>query len=239
MKCIIVDDEPHARALLGSMLRSKHSELNIVGEVGDIDTAREMIALEKPDLVFLDVRIKDRLGFEILDAFNPTPFQVIFTTAYDEYAVDAFQYAAVHYLLKPYSTSKLAEAVERCKSSKQSPQTIDKLKGRLTDEDSLVSIVNRSGVERYHQSELLYFIGSGSYTEIYLQGGRTILASKSIGHFQKSLEEKGFLRCHKQFIINSSHVKSYEKGSHPHVIMTDGKEISVSRSHRKKLGELL
>lgn len=103
----------------------------------------------------------------------------------------------------------------------------------------MLSIPNRSGTVRYPTKDILYLIGAGSYTEIYLTKGRTVLASKAIGHFVDLIEDDAFMRCHKKYIINSEHVVKYEKGMQPNVTMSDGKNLDVSRTHKSEVSKRL
>lgn len=241
MKCILVDDEPHARALLKNLISSSKYELEIVGEASDVDTAIEILLFEKPDILFLDIRIKKRLGFEVLDRFPNPEFKIVFTTAYDEYALDAFEYAAVHYMLKPYDQQTLDNAIQRCISASGGTFSTQKLTEHLNGngDSHMLSIPNRSGTVRYPTKDILYLIGSGSYTEIYLTKGRTVLASKSIGHFGELIQDDAFMRCHKKYIINTAHVVEYEKGMQASVTMTDGRSLEVSRTHKSEAAKRL
>lgn len=236
MKCVIIDDEPHARALLRNLLTEGKFGLHIVGEASDVDSAIEIISFEKPDIVFLDIRIKDRLGFEVLDRFPEPDFKIVFTTAFDEYALEAFEYAAVHYLLKPYDLKALRKAIDRCINSVH--QQIDRdgmLKHLNTNQTAVVVIPNRSGTLRYPVKEVMYLIGAGAYTEIYLTEGRTVLASKALGHFQKSMNDTSIFRCHKKHMVNIDHIRKFEKGAQASVVMSDGKYLEVSRTYKSDL----
>lgn len=241
MKCILVDDEPHARALLRNLILEVSPDLHIAAEASDVDSAIEVIQFEKPDIVFLDIRIKQRLGFEVLDAFQNPNFKVVFTTAYDQYALDAFEYAAVHYVLKPYDKKTLEKAISRCIETSNSASVSSKaLKEHLAeDSQHMLNVPNRTGTARYPTKEILYLIGAGSYTEIYLTGGRTVLASKAIGHFQEVIADENLLRCHKKYIVNMAHVVGYEKGSNAHLILTDGRKLEVSRTYKSTISKQL
>ncbi|NVK27904.1 MAG: response regulator transcription factor [Flavobacteriia bacterium] len=233
LKCILVDDEPHARGLLRNLLNQSSHSIDIAGEAADVDTAMELVALEKPDVVFLDIRINERLGFEVLDRFVDRGFKVVFTTAYDHYAVDAFKYGAIHYLLKPYDLPSVEEALTRCLVEGENGQVVSEVN------QTIVAIQSRSETLRIKGSEILYLVGSGSYTEFYLTGGKTVLASKAIGHFEKSLPENEFVRIHKKYIVNILQVKSFERGAKSSVEMSNGIKLEVGRTYKSRLNSIL
>ncbi|NVK05123.1 MAG: response regulator transcription factor [Flavobacteriia bacterium] len=224
-RCIIIDDEPHARKLLNQLISQSAHPLEVVGEASNVDSSITLIETRKPDIIFLDVRIQDRLGFEILDHFTNRKFDVIFTTAFDHYAVDAFQYEAIHYLLKPYSLAALDTALERSINGKSSAQN-------GSDASGIITIPSRSETLRLKASDILYLIGDGAYTEFYLKGGKSVLASKSLGHFEKELNPNQFVRSHKKYIINLNEVSKYDKGSKPTALMSDGRTLEVSRTYK-------
>ncbi|KAB2806820.1 LytR/AlgR family response regulator transcription factor [Phaeocystidibacter luteus] len=233
LKCVLVDDEPHARGLLRNLLNQSSWKIDIAGEAADVDTAMELVALEKPDVVFLDIRINERLGFEVLDKFTNRGFKVVFTTAYDHYAVDAFKYGAVHYLLKPYDLPAVEEALARCMA--------EATNGTNNEEanQTIVSIQSRSETLRIKGSDILYLTGSGSYTEFYLKGGKTVLASKALGHFEKSLPESEFIRIHKKHMVNIRQILSYERGAKSSVEMANSVKLEVGRTYKPKLSSIL
>lgn len=231
-KCIIIEDESHARELLKDLIQQSSRDLIVAGEASDVESGIELIAYEKPDVVFLDVRINDRLGFEVLDRYPKRDFHVVFTTAFDHYAVEAFNYDAVHYLLKPYSLTALEKALERCFTTNS-----NELQHSTS---SIISIPNRSETIRVKSSDILYLVGAGAYTEIYIRGGKSILASKAIGFFEKLLAENDHLkRAHKKYIVNLHEVKKYEKGAKATLHMTDGREFDVSRTYKAELAKHL
>lgn len=229
--CIIIDDEPHARSLLRELVLQSSRNLSIIAEASNVDQAIQLIASHTPDIIFLDVRIQDRLGFEILDHFENRTFDVIFTTAFDHYAVDAFRYEAIHYLLKPYSLSALEDALDRCFNGSSNGQQKD-------DTVSILSIPNRTETLRIKSMDVLYLIGAGAYTEIYIKGGKSILASKALGYFENHLDDR-FMRAHKKHIVNTAEIERYEKGAKPTIIMSDGRSLEVSRTYKSALLETL
>lgn len=237
MKCILVDDEAHARALLRSYLKDSEFNIHIVGEAADVDSAIELIEYEKPDVVFLDIRIKERLGFEVLEHHRNKGFKVIFTTAYDQYALAAFEYAAVHYILKPFDQAAIDSALGRCIASKDSGD-LNKLNEELNS-GPVLTIPNRSETIRVKHSEILYLLGSGAYTEIYLRDGKTMMASKSLSHFENLLPSENFIRIHKKYLVKLSHITIYERGNKANCTLTNGQVLPVSRTYKQRLQEVI
>lgn len=240
MRCIIVDDEPHARGLLRNLLDQGNHSLQVLGEASDVQSAIELITYEKPDIVFLDIRIKERLGFEVLDHFTQPDFKIVFTTAYDEYALQAFKYAAVHYLLKPYDIKSLDVAIERCIASTDKTINKSELEKHLeSNQGEAIVVPGRSGTARYPVKEILYLVGAGAYTEIYLSEGRTVLASKPLGHFEKMYSSSNLMRVHKKHMVNLSQVRHFERGSSAYITLSDGRKLEVSRTYKSKLTKVL
>tara|TARA_B100000809_G_scaffold266929_1_gene333163 strand:+ start:6695 stop:7444 length:750 start_codon:yes stop_codon:yes gene_type:complete len=237
-KTIIVDDEKGCRDSLEVLLKD-FANINIVAVVNSIAQAQEAIINLKPQLVFLDIEMPGGTGFDLLEKITPIDFDIIFTTAYDQYAVKAIKYSALDYLLKPVDPAELKEAVIRFSSKKHDQNLInDKFKTLLSNigtetSHQKVAIPYGEGISFVKISDIIHFQSDGSYTNMYtINNEKPTLISKPIGDYQEMLEGESFIRIHRSHLINIQHVEKYIKGDGGYTVMSDGSKIEVSR--RKK-----
>lgn len=216
MKAIIIDDEPLARNLLRGMLTEYCPEVEVVDDCPDLATGVKSIHKHKPDVVFLDIEMPGQNGLEILDYFNEDEvnFAIIFVTAYNAYAIEAFKLSAVGYVLKPIEAEDLQACVRQFgkRSAKQNLQSL-----RTTMLRSLpkkMAIHGVSSVVFMELDEILFFEAEGAYTKVYIRDGRSIVTSKGLKHYETLLgANPTFFRCHKSYIVNLAHVNEYVKSS--------------------------
>jgi two-component system LytT family response regulator len=235
IKTILVDDEPRGLSALKRLLEIYCPDIKIIGECLDTRTAIESIQLLEPELVFLDIAMPDKNGFDLLNELSPMPFEVVFVTAHNEYTVQAFKYSAIDYLLKPVEEDLLVETVRRAAhriADKTSASQVETFLYNLhrvqTPAEMKLCIPDMKGFQVVQLSDVIYCESDSSYTIFYLLNGRRITASKSIIEYELLLERSGFCRIHKSFLVNLHHVRG-EGGS---VLLTDDRTIEVSR--RKK-----
>nr|WP_262897098.1 LytTR family DNA-binding domain-containing protein [Muricauda sp. CAU 1633] len=242
IRAVIVDDEERHHNILGKMLKNFCPGIRVVGNVFSISEAIPLVEGEKPDLVFLDIEMPGGNGFTIFDHFEEPPFQVIFTTAFDLYAINAIKYAALDYLLKPINIGELKNAVARAekileKQSKVNLEKIQVLKSNIQLEDrSLTKIALRSseGIDFVEAQDVIRVEANQVYSNFYLQNGKKILVSKPLGEFESMLESCNFFRVHKSHMINLDHIVKYVKGKGGYVIMKDGSNVDVSVRKKDK-----
>ena len=229
MKVIIIDDEQRARVSLQYLISEFLPEVEIVAECDGIPNAVKAIHKHKPDLVFLDIEMPGHSGLEILDFFDEKDlnFGIIFTTAYQEYAVKAFKLSAVDYLLKPINTQELTEAVKRFqKLNTQKVKILNENLGRISTEEKKIGIPLNNGIELINPSEIIYIKGEGAYSEIHLSDGKKILASKNLKMFEESLAENSdFIRVHKSYMVNFKHLVSINKSNGGAIVVSNNMEI--------------
>ncbi len=236
-KCIIIDDEPKARILLQSIIKDYCPQLEIVALCEDLPEGVKAIKKQKPTLVFLDIEMPGHSGLELLDFFNEDEinFSVIFTTAYNEYAIQAFRFSAIDYLLKPLQHTQLVEAVERFlkkQETQQSSQLIN-LKNNLNTttnwEDKRIAVPSAQTIHFFKPSEIILIKGEAAYSEIHLSNGTKLLASRNLRHFEDLLKDIPiFFRCHKSYIINRQEVKEYVKSDGGYLTLSNGMQASLS-----------
>jgi two-component system LytT family response regulator len=237
IKAIIIDDEPKVRHGLSLMLKQHCPDVMIVAEADGVQSGYEAIVNSQPDLIFLDIRMDDGSGFDLLEKFAGIPFHIIFVTAYEEYAVKAFRFSAVDYLLKPLDAPDLAAAVDRVRRMllSEQDQRISTLLLNMKDPRKEEKKIVLRTQEKFHfvkVAEIVYCESDGNYTTFYLQSGQHILVSRSLKEFDELLSEYSFYRPHKSFLINLSYVTGFEKGEGGFIIMKD--DIHVPISYRKK-----
>ena len=239
IKGFILDDERGSIDSLLWELENFKDIIEIIGESQDPISAIETVNKLKPDVVFLDIQMPQMSGFEFLKQFTNIDFQVIFTTAYDEFAIQAFKVNAIEYLLKPIDESDLRQALEKLSQQHHDKAINEKI-------ESLLSIMNNnsnnnktlifptmSGLEFIKIDQIVRCESDSNYTSIYTLGNKPLLVSKTLKEVEELLEDKGFYRIHHSHLININYIKKYIKRNSGSVILEDGTEIPVSRSRKK------
>lgn len=232
---IIIDDERLARLTLLKDLE-KFPEINIVGEASGIFSAKSLIAQNNPDLLFLDIQLEDGDGFDLLNQINYTG-KVIFITAYDEYALRAFEINAVDYLLKPVSVKRLKGAIERVLNSGDQQSEVSAHKLNYTDR---LMVMHKQSVNFIKIDSIVLVTASREYTYIHTLDGREYLTSKSIGEWESRMPEEHFCRIHRSTIINFNFIgKIVHKlnGSAEVLIHGHSEPLFISRNYFRKIKE--
>lgn len=225
IKACIVDDETLAIAAIRVDLTRHCSQVEVVSEFKSPAQALEYLRTANIDLLFLDIEMPEMTGLELLDKLGNFNFDVVFTTAYSEYALQAFKLNAIDYLLKPVDTQELVNTVNRVIEKKKLAANIPKpFKIALADANSLEFVA---------MDNIMYCIADKNYTTFYLQNGSKKLVSKNIGEYEKILDNSKFIRIHQSSIVNVNYVSKLIKGENGAAVMEDGCELSVSRAKRK------
>jgi two-component system LytT family response regulator len=239
IRTIIIDDEPRGINSLKKMIEVNCPELRIVAECQDAKHALESIKLHDPQLIFLDIAMPGKSGLDMLNELKEIRFEIIFVSAHSQYSIKAFHFSAVDYLLKPVDETLLIHAVQRAATrigTHTGSGNIDALFYNLQKihkpEDMKLCISTLKGFQVIHLSDILYCEAVSSYTIFHMKNGQQITASRSIIDYELMLEDNFFCRVHKSYIINLTHVVEYKKGEGGTVLLTNGKEVEVSR--RKK-----
>ena len=232
---IIIDDERLSRLNLKKDLE-KFPEINIIGEASGIFTAKSLIEQTNPDLLFLDIQLEDGNGFDLLNQINYAG-KVIFITAYDEYALRAFEINAVDYLLKPISMKRLKGAIERVLTSGEQQSEVSVHKLNYTDR---LMVMHKQSVNFIKIDSIVSVTASREYTYIHTLDGRGYLTSKSIGEWESRMPEEHFCRIHRSAIINFNFIKKIEhnlSGSAEVFIQGLSEPLSISRNYFRKIKE--
>lgn len=234
IKAIIVDDEANARLALRNLINRFCDELEIIAEASNIEDAFEVIQKKEPEVVFLDIEMPKGNGFKLLEKFEKLPFKVIFTTAYDEFALKAIKYSALDYILKPIDVEELQLAVEKVGKMpfSTSPNQVNNLVNQVAGNTGRIVIPDADGMMLLEVKDIIRCESDSNYTKFFLTDGKKIMASKTLREFEDMLENEGFYRVHRSHLINIKHLNKYVKGEGGYVIMSDNSEVEVSR--RKK-----
>ena len=247
IKALIIDDELHSRNLLHKMLEEYFPDIKISAHASTIEEGLDGIRKYKPNIVFLDIQMKGETGFDLLNRLTKVDFALIFITAYDQYAIKAFRFNAIDYLLKPIIPQELIDAVNKVKenqmataisSGEQVKQLYTDIKDRRKIHDKIV-IPTNEGFIILNVSEIIYCQASSNYTEFYLSDGKRILSSYTLKQYDEILTGQSFFRAHRSYLINLSHVKIYRKGDGGNIVMSNGDEIELARTHKDEFLHLL
>ena len=240
---IIVDDELRHHETLSKMLKTFCPEIELCGNANSVKEAVDLIHQNNPQLVFLDIEMPGGNGFTLFDNFDEPPFEVIFTTAHDLYAINAIKYAALDYLMKPINIRELQEAVSRAlkiinKKDASSNKKIDVLKSNLQLEDkrfTKIALPSSDGIDFIEANTILHAEAERSYSNFYLDNGKKIMVSKPLKDYEALLEQCNFFRVHKSHMVNLNHIEKYIKGKGGYVILKDGSHVDVSVRKKEDL----
>lgn len=237
IKSIIIEDEINARALLRRYLE-KYCQVEVSAEAGSVAEGITAILEHKPDIVFLDISLPKQNGFELIQQLQPINFEVIFVTAYDQYAIQAIKLSAIDYLLKPIDISELRQAVLRAEEriqSKQGSQNLAALADNLKQHENKRIVIPDGHSYIYEEiANIIRLQAQGRYSEIYTVG-KKYTVTRNLGEFDKLLHPSNFLRVHHSHLINPLHIASFEKNDGGYLVMKDGSTVEVSRKNREAL----
>jgi two-component system, LytTR family, response regulator len=242
MKAIIIDDETYSIGILKKLLDRYCPQVQVVAECSHAETGKQQILKLQPDLVFLDIAMPGKSGLDMLeemDEMDEINFEIIFVTAYNEYAIRAFHYSATDYLIKPVDEEQLITAVQRVDKKLSGPRRQDDI-AVLTHNlkhpgDTLhmkLCIPTIKGFQVIGVNDILYCEADKSYTIFHLSGGHKICSAKPLVDYELLLTDSFFLRTHRSFLINLNYVKEYQRGDGGIVVMTDDTEIEISRRRK-------
>lgn len=234
IQAIIVDDENKSVSTLQKFLADFCPKVQIVGTANNITKARELIKNLQPQLVFLDVEMPLGNGFDLLQSLESINFEIIFITAFNHYAINAFRFAAIDYLLKPVNISQLQEAVGRAIQRIQEKNSfrnyellLENLNAETTNEQQII-LHDSNGQHIFKLKDIRYCIAEGSYTAIHLAQGKVFISSKNLKEYETMLPENGFFRIHHGHIVHIQHIQQVLRGRGGSVKMSDGKELEIS-----------
>ncbi|MES2565252.1 MAG: LytTR family transcriptional regulator DNA-binding domain-containing protein [Bacteroidota bacterium] len=244
MKVIVIDDEPLARSIVLEYLQG-HNDIEVVAECNDGFQGIKAIIQYKPDLIFLDIQMPKINGFEMLELLDNTP-HVIFTTAFDEYAIKAFEANAIDYLLKPFSRERFDAAIKKWKSKQSidingtNVQSLLENSSKQPDEKNRIVVKNGSDIRIVPMNDVMYIEAYDDYVKIFTKDSY-YLKKKTMNYYEQVLDSAHFFRTHRSYIINLQEltkIEPLEKNTYV-VLLKNGKKIPLSRSGYSKLKETL
>lgn len=245
MRAIIIEDETNAREHLKGLIETYCKQVDIFDEAIDVKSGYSSITTHKPDLIFLDIRMPDGTGFDLLRQFDEISFNIIFTTAYVDYAIEAFKFSAVHYLLKPIDPGELISAVEKAGHERRVKDIESRIKvlfnnmSKAEKPDKKVVLTTNTRLFVVNASDIIMCHSDRNYTQFFLADGRQITVSKTIKEFDDMLIDHGFFRPHRQYLINMSHVQSFEKSNPGKILLTGNIGVPVSVRKKEQLIDMI
>jgi two-component system LytT family response regulator len=240
VRAVLVDDEADSILVLRKLLEINCPEVEVVGQADGVSTAFEVIEQQSPDLLLLDISMNNGNAFDLLNKLDTLKYQVIFVTAFDSHAIEAFKYSAVDYLLKPVHGDNLRTAVEKAMQKSRQREVTDHLKILLDNINSLqlsqqkMAIPTMTGLTFIYLKDILRLESKGSYTTVFLLDGKHLITVRSIREFEKILPEALFYRIHNSHIINLNRVQEYQKGRGGYVLMEDNTSIEVALRRKEE-----
>lgn len=241
LSAVIIEDEEVSRDILKNYLASYCADIKILGEASNIKDGEELIRQHSPQIVFLDIEMPYGNGFDLLEKMSQINFEVIFITAFSDYAIKAINLSASSYLLKPIDIDELVAAVDKVKSNQLNSSEAFSTKilaeniKSLNDKDQKMVIPQMDGFEVIKISDIIRAEGSDNYTILYLTNNKKYTLSKTLKYYENLLTDFGFLRTHKSHLLNLDHVVKYKKGKVGEAIMTDASTVLVAATSKKEL----
>lgn len=245
IKALIIDDEQKARSILEHYISNFTPEVTEIRQAESVDAATELLKTYQPDIVFLDVEMPHKSGFDFLIQLKDPAFDVIFTTAYNQYAIQAIRFSALDYLLKPVDPDELGAAIQRHLEKRESAQQKKELFDNLVKniekkeiKDFKIAVPSSEGVYFFMIDDILRLEADRSYTHIHLINKKPFIASKTLKHFEEMLDEFGFIRTHKSHLVNPRHITRITNDNE-YVMLTDGSRVEISRRKKDEVQQQL
>ncbi|MEZ5196981.1 MAG: LytTR family DNA-binding domain-containing protein [Bacteroidales bacterium] len=240
LRTLIIDDEAHVRESLSDMLKHHCPNAKVVGQAEGVKTGIKAIQTHHPDLILLDIKMKDGTGFDLLEKIENIDFKIIFITAFDQYAIKAFKFSALDYLLKPVESIDLKEAIDKADkiSQKEVNTQLNTLANNLqTDDQSKKKIILKTfdNVYLVKVKDIVYVASDSRYSTIFLESREQVIVSNTLKHYDELLRDFGFYRVHKSYLINLEHIHRFEKAEGGYVILEGDSKVPVASRKREEL----
>ena len=235
LSCIIIDDEANARISLQKMIENFVQNVKVLGTAESVAAGAELIEAETPDVVFLDIEMPTGPGFELFGRYPNPDFEVVFTTAFDKYAVRAFKFAAFDYLLKPLSIEEVEASIRRIEAKRMANNKTVQLDvlfqhlKHINNQQNKILLPTANGYTVINMSEVIRLESSSNYTWFFLDGGDKLLVSRTLKEYDELLSEVGFFRVHQSHLVNLGKIKHYKRGNPRYLVMTDDSEVQISK----------
>jgi two-component system LytT family response regulator len=244
IQALIIDDEKNIIDSLNMLLNEHCPDVEVIGQADSIQKGIRLLREKEPDLVFLDIKMPLGSGFDILEFFPERNFDVIFVTAHSQYAVKAFKFSAVDYILKPVDIQELKQAVNRVKGMREAGLSATN-RYRVLEENlkserpTRLAIPTSEGLDFIPIRDILHIKAEGRYSMVFMSGGSSMLVTRNLGEFDRLLNDCGFFRSHHSHLVNVDHVKRLLHREGGQVILSDGSKIPLARTRKKAFLERL
>jgi two-component system LytT family response regulator len=236
MKAVIVEDELHSRETLRNLIEEFCPDVQVSGMAGSVQQAVEIIRQVKPNIVFLDIELQIGTGFDVLAQLSDLTFDVVFTTAYEHYAIRAIKFSSLDYLLKPIDLEELQQALQKAKTHQNESalkQQYEILLANMAGKGmKRICLSTADRLEFVHVEEIVLCEANGSYTNVYLKGNKKIMVSKNLKEYETLLLDENFMRVHNSFLINLNEVKQFVKSEGGYILMNNDQQVSISPKKR-------
>jgi len=242
IRSIIIEDEHPAQELLSKILDEYCQDLNVVGITDSVEKGIELIDIQQPDVVFLDIHLTDGNAFELLDNTSFSSYKTIFITACKVYALDAFKYEAIDYILKPYGPEEVVNAVERVKSRNSNQKffkDFERMLSKNQSSNNKISISGKEGIHRFDIEDILHVEADGAYSHIHLANGTKNFVCRSLKDLEGLLSFPNFFRAHSGHLINIDHIQSYLNEDGGYALLKNGSKVPVARRRKNEFLQLL
>lgn len=244
IRCILIDDERNALEMMEWLLKTYCPQVDIVDLCNSAQQGIEAIHAHKPDVIFLDIEMPRMNGFDMLEQFDKLFFDVVFCTAYDQFAIKAFKYSALNYLLKPVDPDDLKATVARIEEKKSIPSReqfqllMQHIHQPAKSTPQRIALTTNDGMIFIPTTDIIFCEAESNYTNVFLADGRKIMVSKVLKDIDEALHGPDFCRVHSSYLINVNRIKKYVRGDGGYLIMDDDTNISISRNRRQEFMEM-
>lgn len=244
IRCVLIDDEKNALEMMEWLLKTYCPDVEIAAMCNSSEQGIEAINKYRPDIVFLDIEMPNMNGFDMLERFDKIFFDVVFCTAYDQFAIKAFKYSALNYLLKPVDPDELKDTIHRIEQKKSTPSKeqfdllIQTMKQSNKATPQRIALTTGDGLLFVPTTEIIYCEAESNYTNVVLSGGKKILVSKVLKDIDEVLSGPDFYRVHSSFLININRIKKLVRGDGGYIIMDNDATVNISRTKRQEFMEM-
>ncbi|MET1260720.1 LytTR family DNA-binding domain-containing protein [Flagellimonas sp. DF-77] len=239
LRVVIVEDEKRSIDALSQLLIEFCEEVTVLGHASTVPDAVKLIKATRPDLVFLDVELHSGTGFDVLMAFENPEFEVVFTTAFEHYALKAIKFSSIDYLLKPLGLEELQTAIEKVRKGKGNKLYLSKIKNFIENiqggntNEKKICLATLEGLEFFKPSEIIYCKANGAYTLFSIKNHKDVMVSKNLKEYENLLADIDFMRVHNSYLINLNEVKKYVKTQGGYIIMSNDDHVLISNSKKE------
>lgn len=243
LNVVIIEDEVRSQETLKSLLTEFCDDVHVLGMAGTVGEAVKLIENRKPELVFLDIELQTGTGFDVLNQVSDRNFDVIFTTAFEQYAIKAIKFSSLDYLLKPIDIDELQDALQKARERKDTQETRQQLNLLLKNVENIpnqrkkICLSTSEGLEFIDIENITYCEANGSYTNFNIKPNVKLIVSKNLKEYENLLADHNFMRVHNSFLINLHEVKKFVKSEGGYILMNDDTQIAISQSKREEFLE--